>query len=218
MILKLKSPTLNKEFELEAYQKVENGREISIVAHNTLLKMFTQLQFEHAVIGDPILLRYRDVVVQNNHIVIEAMINYKGFDFLPQAGESSKETLNSTISRDYPYLETQKRAFDRAVIAFLNFPIKMYSDREIPIESFFDLKNGFEMPLPEQPVQKAITLADIKKTIIPFIPSIPQASGILIGNAQLDMLQYIANYIPVGEYDDISGKVQYYLNCNNQCS
>ncbi|WP_155829592.1 MULTISPECIES: hypothetical protein [unclassified Butyrivibrio] len=52
---------------------------------------------------------------------------------LTETGETTTRTLSSNIAKDYPYLEAQKRAFDRALISFLQLDIgegRVFADSE----------------------------------------------------------------------------------------
>ena len=52
---------------------------------------------------------------------------------ITETGEATIATLNSSVAKNFPYLEAQTRAYDRAVISFLQLQVdgkRVYSDRE----------------------------------------------------------------------------------------
>lgn len=82
--------------------------------------------------GRPITFSFRPVDTSLEHCVIDCTFSCGGYS-VTESGEVTTRTLNTNIARDYPYLEAQKRAFDRAVVSFWQLELdgkRLHSDTE----------------------------------------------------------------------------------------
>lgn len=122
----LESKYLQQKVDVTTIEKEENGRTLQIITHDSLRDIFlnqiTGVTAEYQVISSD---RYHSVVLCR-------VFNDKGRS-ITEIGESLPASLTDTISQNYPTLMAFQRAFDRALIAFLNFEGKVLSNLEINI-------------------------------------------------------------------------------------
>lgn len=81
----------------------------------------------------PITYSYESVKVSDAQCVVNCTFSYGNYT-VTETGETGARTLYTDVAKNYPYLEAQKRAFDRAAISFFQFQVdgrQVYSDSEI---------------------------------------------------------------------------------------
>lgn len=130
--MKLFSKTLNKNIDLLATTRLSDNKKVIIVTHKSLLNCFNEIQLEHKL-----KLELKELHISLNHNVFLAKISDKNGFEVQEIGETTPDTLNSQIARENPALVAAQKAFDRAIIQYLNFRENVYSIHEI---SPFDTK------------------------------------------------------------------------------
>lgn len=121
----------NRTIDLETYQ-IDDGS--NIILHNSLKNFITGTMLRRAKgKKPPIVYEYKTISIDPTHCICQCtftMMDYR----VTETGEASARTLNSPIAKDYPYIEAEKRAFDRAAITFFQLMVdgkRVYSDAEV---------------------------------------------------------------------------------------
>lgn len=127
--MKIKSAYLNSDLEVTSFEaKTSEGRDATIITHRSLEEaVLNQVPAEYGI-------RYDESIEHFSHnplhIVVKCtMCDAKGRRVIAY-GESNENTLLSDIARNNPALITEKRAFDRAAIRYLNIAGNVFSDQE----------------------------------------------------------------------------------------
>lgn len=104
-----------------------------VLQHTGLKNFMLQMQLCARTL-DPISITYDSIDTQLTHSIVNCTIAINGYA-VTETGEAAMVSLGSDIAKMYPYLEAQKRAFDRAVISFLQLNLqdgkRIYSDSEL---------------------------------------------------------------------------------------
>lgn len=125
---KVLSRYLKQEFEVASYESQENGESVQVISHEALEDIVhNQIPAEKNVRYD-----FTDMAITRNHCVIRCTVSDKDGRRVQAIGETVPETLETEISQNYPALMASQRAFDRAVIRYLNIPGKVLSSLENP--------------------------------------------------------------------------------------
>lgn len=125
---KVLSRYLKQEFEVASYESQENGESVQVISHEALEDIVhNQIPAEMNVRYD-----FTDMAITRNHCVIRCTVSDKDGRRVQAIGETVPETLETEISQNYPALMASQRAFDRAVIRYLNIPGKVLSSLENP--------------------------------------------------------------------------------------
>lgn len=120
----LESKYLNQKLDVATIEKEENGHILQIITHDSLRDIFL-----NQIAG--VIAEYQVISSDRHHSVVLCRIfNDKGRS-ITEIGESLPATLADPISQNYPTLMAFQRAFDRALIAFLNFEGKVLSNLEM---------------------------------------------------------------------------------------
>ncbi len=126
------SNLFNKYMTFPVYEQ-ENRPGEYVLLHNGLKSYMLGLMSEQAKNKTPISIEYTPVETALSHSIAHCSIEWAGGYKVTETGESSVATLNSTVAKNYPYMQAEIRAFDRAVISFLQLNIdgrRVYSDEE----------------------------------------------------------------------------------------
>ena len=127
----VQSVFLNQPIILDAYLSQETNT--YVITHNSLKAFMLRKQHELARDGAKIKIAYDAVESSLSHSVVDCTIECGNY-IVTETGESCVATLNTAIAKSYPYLEAQIRAYDRAVISFLQLNVsgkRVYSYEEI---------------------------------------------------------------------------------------
>ena len=129
------SNLFGKAYTLQVYKNPDGKY---IVSHNSLKNLKLYLQAYLASNNLPSFTeRYETVSSDPDHCVVRCIFTYENGYAASETGETTSRTLVSQIAKDYPYLEAEKRAFDRAFISFMMFQVengrRLYSSAEIPV-------------------------------------------------------------------------------------
>ena len=135
----VRSTLFGADIALEAYEtEGEDGKKTMIITHNSLKKAFLKILGKRAQENKNPHIRYsfHEVVVSPAHCVVDCTFSLGEGYVITESGETTTRTLASNVAKDYPYLEAQKRAFDRALISFLQLDVdgKVFSDSESVIK------------------------------------------------------------------------------------
>lgn len=132
--IQVQSKLFNVPITLQAYQAEENGQ--YIITHNSLKSYFLEgMAARSAQNKTPIDVTYQPIETALSHCIVSCTIAMGGYK-VTETGESCVATLNSQIAKNYPYIEAEMRAFDRAAISFLQLQIngkRVYSDEELSL-------------------------------------------------------------------------------------
>ncbi len=132
--INITSATFKTAYPLLVYQNSEGAY---VVSHNSLKRLKLWLQSQCAANNYPSFSEHYETVSSDpNHCVVRCIFTYENGFSASETGETTSRTLVSQIAKDYPYLEAEKRAFDRAFISFMQFQTengkRLYSSAEIP--------------------------------------------------------------------------------------
>lgn len=139
---KLYSNYLKRDFELSLIEKQEGDRVLQIVPHDALEDIIhNQIPLEQGVTYD-----YRVESTDPNHSVVICIVADQFGRRVVGIGEATPGTLDNEIAKTYPTLIASQRAFDRAVIRYLAFPGKAFSNTEIPLNDSENSLAGAPVP------------------------------------------------------------------------
>lgn len=171
-VKKIKSPYTNIEYELETFDKSTNEDIMTIISHNSLERLMHNvlMNSDYSVNYD-----LNFIECTKRHTVVECVIWDKNSRRISGIGESSLESLNSSIAKQYPSLTASQRAFDRAIIRYLGFEGRCYSDSEfsnnVIFENFPETINidenknsSSEQDISEKEIQEEISIEDVIET------------------------------------------------------
>jgi hypothetical protein len=124
--MKIHSNRFNQTFEVNAYQSTnERGDEVLIIYHRSLQR----LGYEIMATNPNFKVSYKDVATNPKYCVVRCNISDGKID-VEEVGETTPETLENDISKMYPCTLANNRAYDKALIRYLDIPGKVYSDLE----------------------------------------------------------------------------------------
>jgi len=129
----IQSRYLKRDFSFTPATMDRADGQVTIIPHNVLWDIL------HNQITDKSLMyEYIPVSVTKDHCFIGCTIRDAGGRSVTEFGESTAETLKSSIAKGIPATMAQIRAFDRAAIRYLDFDCagKVYSDQEIPSSEY----------------------------------------------------------------------------------
>ena len=127
--MKVKSNFFKREFDVDIFDKEENGKLIHVIKHDSLRHVYlNQLTGVKAT--------YHPVVSDINHSVVMCNITDNKGRSITEVGESLEATLTDDISKNYPTLTAFQRAFDRAMIAYLDLEGKVLSNQLFSLVDF----------------------------------------------------------------------------------
>ena len=134
-VKKIKSLYTNIKYELETFEKVNNEGVMTIISHNSLERLM-----HNVLMKEDCAVKYdlNFIECTEKHTVVECIIWDNKSRRISAIGESSYKSLNSDIARQYPSLTASQRAFDRAIIRYLGFEGRCYSDSEFTNVVSFD--------------------------------------------------------------------------------
>ncbi|MBQ9303459.1 hypothetical protein [Butyrivibrio sp.] len=126
------SNVLKAMINLQAYQTDEPGN--YVIAHNSL-KSYMLENMARALTAKqlPIKVAYAPIETALSHSIVSCTISMGNYE-VTETGEACVATLETPIAKNYPYLEAEMRAFDRAAISFLQLNIngkRVYTDEEL---------------------------------------------------------------------------------------
>lgn len=132
--VKVHSAFAGKDMTLQGYAP-NSDPDSFVITHTSLKRAMLRLMVQTTSNPKlpPINYSYNTISSEKDHCVVNCSFTFKNYQ-VTETGESLPETLQSSISRQYPYLEAQRRAFDRAAISFLQLDMDgraVYSDSEI---------------------------------------------------------------------------------------
>lgn len=135
MMMKIKSKYLNCEFDVEITDTVIDGRKVNLIPHSTLTDIFyNQLPREKGIRHEIDMTH-----ISLAHCVAKCTIIDNDGRRIIEIGESVRAMLKTEIAKSIPATMAQIRAFDRAVIRYLDIPDKnMYAEEEFNV----DAENG----------------------------------------------------------------------------
>ena len=124
----IKSKYLNKEFEFEPVEMQRDDGIITILSHATLEDIIHNQMSKAQKITYDLL----PVHTSRNHCVYKCVIQDGSGRTIQSIGESVYDSLKSSIAKTIPAIMASIRAFDRAVIRYLDLDCagKVYSDQE----------------------------------------------------------------------------------------
>lgn len=131
--ISVKSEIAGKQITLQGYDADENT---FIITHTSIKRAMLRLMGQSLSKKDITPIRYHYETVSSNmdHCIVNCTFSIGNYE-VTETGESIPASLSSAVSKMYPYLEAQRRAFDRAVISFLQLDLDgrmIYSDSELP--------------------------------------------------------------------------------------
>ena len=116
------SKYLDKDFNIKA----EDFEDVQIIPHSILEDIFfNQITTEYAPSYEESL-----EYVNEKHAVVKCTVNDKKGRHIECIGESTDANLKTEIAQGIPVTMAEIRAFDRAVIRYLAFKGKVYSESE----------------------------------------------------------------------------------------
>ena len=126
-ILKFKSTYTDQEYELEAYERVENNNKLFIVSHNALKNLL------HSELLASLEIKYevKMLIASKEHSVAICTMQDKNGRRTTDIGESTTLNLETEIARGIPATTAWNRALDRCIISHLGFNGRVYSTEEI---------------------------------------------------------------------------------------
>lgn len=122
-------------FNFEAQVKQDdNGQQYYCLLHNSIKTVMLHYMAECANKPNitPIVVDYHPIATELSHTIVDCTVS-QGTYSVTETGEASIATLNSSVAKEYPYIEAQTRAYDRAMISFLQLNVdgkRLYSDHE----------------------------------------------------------------------------------------
>jgi hypothetical protein len=123
---KLKSEYLNKEFEVSSFEAQEEGDTVEVVSHAALEHI------AHNLLPAELQTRYEliPLLLSPDHCVAKCVFSDKTDRRITAIGEALQSTLSTEIARNHPATMAFNRAFDRALLRYLNVPGKILSNSE----------------------------------------------------------------------------------------
>lgn len=152
--MEIYSRYLDKQIEIPDVKTVSGGEEVTIISHDAL----EDIVYNHeASITNNIQAHVVCVISEPGHYAFLCSISDKFGRRVEYIGESTENTLETQIAKDYPALMAYKRAFDAATIKFLGLPSKVYSDQQISVNNEESVSTGRSISAP--PVETPSTPA-----------------------------------------------------------
>ena len=127
----VKSEFYNSEIQLPVFCSASGNIILSHIGLKTFVLNAMKSQLQQNQI--PIHYEYRCIDSSMDHPVVDCIFSM-GEYIVVESGEASTYTAYTSIARNYPYLEAQKRAFDRAAISFFQLQVdgkQVFVDGEI---------------------------------------------------------------------------------------
>lgn len=128
--MKIMFKYLGREIDVNLTEFQDVGEAVTIIPHDVLHDLI--YNSEEAAKNN-IQVHSAVAVSEPGHYAFYCIINDKNGRRIEGFGESTPGTLTTEISRNYPALMANKRAFDDAAIKFLGCEGKVYSDQQIDI-------------------------------------------------------------------------------------
>lgn len=121
---KIHSDYLDMDFDVVTYPGDQG--EVQIISHDALENII------HNQVGIDVGVKYdiTEMHIADRHCVFRCTISDSNGRRIQAIGESMQASLDTDIAKMYPALMAAQRAFDRAVIRYLQFPSKVYSSLE----------------------------------------------------------------------------------------
>lgn len=131
---------LNREVELETFEVEGKGGPAVIVKHRSLEDvLYNDLQKDMKL---GIMQNYTAVLVSNDHNVFICTIYDAKGRRIQMLGESSPSNLDTLIAKEYPSMQAAQRAFDRAMIRYLDLPGRVLSELEMTQDELSRANSG----------------------------------------------------------------------------
>lgn len=123
---KLKSEYLGKEFEVTSFEAQEEGETVEVVSHAALEYI------AHNLLPKELGVKYDliPLLLSPNHCVVKCVFADDTNRRIIAIGEAVLNTLSTEIARNHPATMAFNRAFDRALLRYLNVPGKVLSNSE----------------------------------------------------------------------------------------
>ncbi len=128
---------IGRELEMETFLKEAGPAPAIVVKHSSLEDIY----YNELQVTLPVTCEMKAIKVSPDHNVFECTIS-DGGRTTKAIGESSPNTLDSQIAKDYPATIAYQRAFDRSLIRYLGLPGRVLSDLEITKEEIASLKSN----------------------------------------------------------------------------
>lgn len=126
--MKIKSKYLDCEFDVEINEKTVGDRKVQLIPHSVLTDIFYNRLPRDKGIRHEIEMTHISLA----HCVAKCTIIDNESRRIIEIGESVRSTLVTNIAKSIPATMAQIRAFDRAVIRYLDLPDKnLYSNEEL---------------------------------------------------------------------------------------
>ena len=121
----------NSSMKFQAFVDTEKNE--TVITHNSLKAYMLEFMKNCASKGTPVTVQYTPIETSLTHSIVSCTVSLSGYS-ITETGEANVATLNTTVAKSYPYLTAEIRAFDRAVISFLQLNTdgkRPYSDQEM---------------------------------------------------------------------------------------
>ena len=127
----VKSGFYNAEIQLPVFCSSSGN----IILSHIGLKSFVlnAMKAQIAQCKTPIHYEYKCIDSSMEHPIVDCTFSIGPY-IVTESGESSTYTAYTNVARNYPYLEAQKRAFDRAAISFFQLQVdgkQVFADSEL---------------------------------------------------------------------------------------
>ena len=126
--MRIESRYFGHDLDIDVEETLSSGEVVRIVPHDQLIEII--LNSDEAIENN-IQSHITSIIAEPGHYAFICTISDKNGRRVEEIGESTAETLETPIARNYPALMAFKRAFDAAAIRFLGLPGKIYSDQQI---------------------------------------------------------------------------------------
>lgn len=148
------SEYLEKEFQVEGFTAIsDRGRPVTMIYPTSLKKLMNRMiPAEFGARYDLV-----DVKQTMDHCVARCIITDAKGKRIQEVGEATTQSMTSDIETSHPATTAYQRAFDRAVIQYLQLPdytyscsegIKLKSEKEDPT-TIIDLREPIDLPVEE---------------------------------------------------------------------
>lgn len=218
--MKFFSSYVNGDLEFGVVEKQDpiSGKKLLLIKHDSLRDIvYNQLEITKKHTGS---VKYNYVSCDINHAVVECTINDGEGRVITELGEAVPSTLESEISRAYPVLIAQQRAFDRAVILLLKLTGKQLSSQELSEGLSIDFEPAVyaEKVIENNNIVQEQAMEEVQDDTNEFF-NIPEGfndvdedyepepvvatSGIQVNDRKIDRLEEIGNKVfGCGKYKD----------------
>lgn len=128
--MKIESRYFGHAIDIDVVESMSNGEMVTIAPHDQLVEVILNT---NEAIENNIQAHTTAIITEPGHYAFLCTISDKNGRRVEEIGESTMETLETPIARNYPALMAFKRSFDAAAIRFLGLPGKVYSDQQVSV-------------------------------------------------------------------------------------